>query len=96
MLKHVYTCEYLSKGLYWCFHCQKPERVGKFQCKRCQGSPSTADRITTVAKKLFSGLGVKKAMGDHSAPATYRKVNSPEEPGSLASSSKSEKCGPIT
>jgi hypothetical protein len=95
MLKHVYTCEYLSKGLYWCFHCQKPERVGKFQCKRCQGSPSTADRITTVAKKLFSGLGVKKAMGEHSAPATYRKVNSPGEPGSLASSSKSEKCAQL-
>ncbi|KAF4633305.1 hypothetical protein G7Y89_g4818 [Cudoniella acicularis] len=58
MLQHVWNCEHLSKGLYWCFHCQKPERVGKFfQCKRCQGTPSRADRITTVAKRIFSKLG---------------------------------------
>jgi hypothetical protein len=92
MLKHVYTCEHLSKGLYWCFHCQKPERVGKFQCKRCQGTPSAADRITTVAKKLFSGLGVKKAMGDPSAPATYRKPNQPQDSESSTYPLKSEKC----
>jgi hypothetical protein len=79
MLKHVYTCEHLSKGLYWCFRCQKAERVGKFQCKRCQGTPTTAERITTVAKKIFTGLGVRRAVGDHSAPAGYRKVASPKE-----------------
>lgn len=59
MLQHVWDCEHLSKGLYWCFHCQKPERVGSFQCKRCQGTPSKTDRIATVAKRIFSKLGSK-------------------------------------
>ncbi|KAI9056105.1 hypothetical protein LZ554_001033 [Drepanopeziza brunnea f. sp. 'monogermtubi'] len=59
MLQHVYGCPNLSKGLYWCFHCQKPERVGKFSCKRCQGVPSKTDRMASVAKKIFSKLGVK-------------------------------------
>lgn len=91
MHKHVYTCEYLSKGLYWCFHCQKPERVGKFQCKKCQGTMSTADRITTVAKKIFSGLGVRKTMGDTSTPAAHRNIHSPNTPEALPYPSKSEK-----
>jgi hypothetical protein len=59
MLQHVWNCSHLSKGLYWCFHCQKPERVGKFQCKRCQGLPSRTDRMASVAKKIFSRLGAK-------------------------------------
>ena len=67
MLKHVWECEYLSKGLYWCFHCQKPERVGKFQCKRCQGLPSKTDRLTTVAKRIFSKLGTKHHRDEYSA-----------------------------
>ncbi|KAH8654476.1 hypothetical protein BGZ60DRAFT_532845 [Tricladium varicosporioides] len=62
MLQHVWECEALSKGLYWCFHCQKPERVGRFfQCKRCQGTPTRADRLTTVAKRIFSKLGSKSS-----------------------------------
>lgn len=67
MLKHVWECEYLSRGLYWCFHCQKPERVGKFQCKRCQGLPSKTDRLTTVAKRIFSKLGTKHHRDEHSS-----------------------------
>lgn len=62
MLKHVWNCEYLSKGLYWCFQCQKPERVGRFQCKRCQGGSSKTDRIATVARKMFSALGARKSI----------------------------------
>ncbi|KAF8853155.1 hypothetical protein BDZ45DRAFT_84538 [Acephala macrosclerotiorum] len=59
MLKHVYNCPHLSKGLYWCFHCQKPERVGNFKCRRCQGAPSRTERISSVAKKIFSKLGAR-------------------------------------
>jgi hypothetical protein len=70
MLKHVWDCEHLSKGLYWCFHCQKPERMGEFQCKRCQGAPSTSDRLTNVAKKIFSVLGSKR-----NTYATYISLN---------------------
>ncbi|KUJ23439.1 uncharacterized protein LY89DRAFT_182616 [Mollisia scopiformis] len=66
MLQHVYNCPYLSKGLYWCFHCQKPERVGNFKCRRCQGAPSRTDRISSVAKKIFSKLGAKPHRSDHS------------------------------
>lgn len=59
MLQHVWNCQHLSKGLYWCFHCQKPERVGKFQCKRCQGLPTRVDRVASVARRIFSKLGPK-------------------------------------
>lgn len=67
MLKHVWECEHLSKGLYWCFHCQRPERVGRFQCKRCQGLPSKTDRLAIVAKRIFSRLGTKHHREDYSA-----------------------------
>lgn len=92
MLQHLYTCEHLSKGLYWCFSCQKPERVGKLRCKRCQGTPSTADRLTTVAKKIFSALGAKGVKGDHSAPTADRKVNTPKSPDGLMYLSEPPKC----
>lgn len=65
MLQHVYNCPYLSKGLYWCFHCQKPERVGTFKCRRCQGAPSRTDRISSVAKKIFSKLGSRSHRSNH-------------------------------
>lgn len=68
MLQHVWNCEYLSKGLYWCFHCQRPERVGKYQCKRCQGVPSRTDRLASVAKKIFSKLGTKSHRSYNHAP----------------------------
>jgi hypothetical protein len=60
MLQHVWDCEHLAKGLYWCFHCQKPEKAGSFECRRCQGTPSKTDRITTVARRIFSKLGSKR------------------------------------
>ena len=70
MLKHIFECEHLSKGLYWCFHCQRPERVGKFQCKRCQGLPSKTDRLATVARKIFSRLGTKHSKDGYLVPST--------------------------
>ncbi|RDL41012.1 uncharacterized protein BP5553_00991 [Venustampulla echinocandica] len=69
MLQHVWNCEHLSKGLYWCFQCQKPERVGNFQCKRCQGLPSRTDRLATVARRIFSKLGSKNHRIQRSPPA---------------------------
>ncbi|KAK2628098.1 hypothetical protein QTJ16_002744 [Diplocarpon rosae] len=70
MLRHVYNCPHLSKGLYWCFHCQKPERVGKSQCKRCQGNPSRTGRMASVAKKIFSKIGAKPHHIDHAATSS--------------------------
>jgi hypothetical protein len=77
MLQHVWNCQHLSKGLYWCFHCQKPERVGKFQCKRCQGLPSRTDRMASVAKRIFSKLGAKPYHAEFLAPE-------PESPKTLS------------
>ena len=62
MLQHVWNCPHLSEGLYWCSHCQKAERVGRFQCKRCQGGPSKTDRLANVAKRIFSLLGTRAAV----------------------------------
>ncbi|KAH9224712.1 hypothetical protein DL95DRAFT_516951 [Leptodontidium sp. 2 PMI_412] len=70
MLQHVWNCPHLVKGLYWCFHCQKPERVGKFNCKRCQGAPSRTDRMTSVAKRIFSKLGAKPHRSDHTGASS--------------------------
>jgi hypothetical protein len=77
MLKHVYNCPHLKKNLYWCFHCQKPERVGKFQCKRCQGIPSKTDRMASVARRIFSKLGSKNHREDS--------ISGPSEMSKLAS-----------
>ena len=70
MLKHVYNCEHLAKGLYWCCHCQKAEKVGKDQCKKCQGLPSRTHRLASVAKRIFSMLGTKGRREDvfHAEP----------------------------
>ncbi|KAG9240107.1 hypothetical protein BJ878DRAFT_484148 [Calycina marina] len=57
MLRHVWNCEKLSKGLYWCFQCQKPETVGTSKCGGCHGSRSKTDRIANIARKMFSALG---------------------------------------
>ena len=76
MLRHVWNCEHLSKGLYWCFQCQKPERVGSFKCKRCHGGHSTTDRIATVARKMFSALGSKRVVERCSPPSTIEKPSS--------------------
>ncbi|PBP26460.1 hypothetical protein BUE80_DR002667 [Diplocarpon rosae] len=70
MLRHVYNCPHLSKGLYWCFHCQKPERVGKSQCKQCQGNPSRTGRMASVAKKILSKIGAKPHYIDHAATSS--------------------------
>lgn len=68
MLQHVWNCPHLSKGLYFCFHCQKSERMGKFH-KKCAGAPSKTERITNVAKRIFSKLGATSHKSSkHSSP----------------------------
>ena len=70
MLRHVWNCPHLSKGQYWCFHCEKWEQVGKFQCRKCQGVPSRTDRMASVAKRIFSKLGAKHHHLDQSVATT--------------------------
>lgn len=73
MLQHVCNCPELNKGLYFCFQCQKTERLGRFH-KGCTGFPSKTDRLTSVAKKIFSKLGAgthKKTQEKSSADTSF-------------------------
>lgn len=59
MLRHLYTCDQLSTGEYWCYECGKAERFTDGKCKRCLGHPGKRRKIMSVAKNFFSTLGQK-------------------------------------
>ncbi|KAL0944441.1 zinc finger protein [Colletotrichum truncatum] len=59
MLRHLYTCDQLCTGEYWCYDCGKAEKFTDGKCKRCLGHPGKRRRIMTVAKNFFSSLGQK-------------------------------------
>ncbi|KAH9242148.1 hypothetical protein K456DRAFT_1718728 [Colletotrichum gloeosporioides 23] len=59
MLRHLYTCEQLSTGEYWCYECDRTEKFTDGKCKRCLGHPGKRRRIMSVAKNFFSSLGQK-------------------------------------
>ncbi|KAG7101193.1 hypothetical protein HYQ44_019287 [Verticillium longisporum] len=59
MLKHLYTCNLLSTGEYWCYECEKPEKFTDGKCKRCLGHPGKRRKILKIAKNFFSTIGHK-------------------------------------
>ncbi|KAH6895334.1 hypothetical protein B0T10DRAFT_455596 [Thelonectria olida] len=59
MLQHLYTCDQLALGEYWCYNCEKVERFSDAKCKRCLGHPSRRRKIVSMAKNFFSSLGHK-------------------------------------
>ncbi|KAF4977084.1 hypothetical protein FZEAL_6362 [Fusarium zealandicum] len=59
MLQHLYSCDWLAAGEYWCYECAKPERFNDAKCKRCLGHPSRRRKIMSMAKTFFSSLGHK-------------------------------------
>lgn len=59
MLQHLYECEQLARGEYWCYECERVEHFNDSKCKRCLGHPSRRKRIISMAKNLFSSLGPK-------------------------------------
>ncbi|KAK2008464.1 hypothetical protein LZ32DRAFT_539913 [Colletotrichum eremochloae] len=59
MLRHLYSCDQLSTGEYWCYECGKAEKFTDGKCKRCLGHPGKRRRIMAVAKNFFSSLGQK-------------------------------------
>lgn len=59
MLKHLYTCDLLSTGEYWCYECEKPEKFTDGKCKRCLGHPGKRRKILKIAKNFFSTIGHK-------------------------------------
>lgn len=59
MLQHLYACDHLAGGEYWCYDCEKPEQLSDVKCRRCLGHPSKRRKIMTMAKSFFSSLGHK-------------------------------------
>ncbi|KAL7949983.1 hypothetical protein V8C42DRAFT_361057 [Trichoderma barbatum] len=59
MLQHLYSCDHLAGGEYWCYDCEKPEQLSDVNCRRCLGHPSKRRKIMTMAKSFFSSLGHK-------------------------------------
>lgn len=59
MLRHLYTCDQLFTGEYWCYECGRAEKFTDGKCKRCLGHPGKRRRIMSVAKNFFSSLGQK-------------------------------------
>lgn len=59
MLQHLYSCDHLAGGEYWCYDCEKPEQLSDVKCRRCLGHPSKRRKIMTMAKSFFSSLGHK-------------------------------------
>ncbi|EGR51786.1 uncharacterized protein TRIREDRAFT_120224 [Trichoderma reesei QM6a] len=59
MLQHLYSCDHLAGGEYWCYDCERPEQLSDVKCRRCLGHPSKRRKIMTMAKSFFSSLGHK-------------------------------------
>ncbi|OHW91377.1 hypothetical protein CSPAE12_10059 [Colletotrichum incanum] len=64
MLRHLYSCDQLSTGEYWCYECGRAEKFTDGKCKRCLGHPGKRRRIMSVAKNFFSSLGQKSRNQD--------------------------------
>lgn len=87
MLQHLYTCEQLAVGEYWCYNCGKVERFSDAKCKRCLGHPSKRRKIVSMAKHFFSTLGHKSKsasmadlgldMDESEAPPSYMSLLDP-------------------
>lgn len=59
MLRHLYSCDELDSGEYWCYDCERPERFTDAKCKRCLGHPTKRRKILSMAKNFFTSLGHK-------------------------------------
>ncbi|KAM5348358.1 hypothetical protein ACJ41O_008182 [Fusarium nematophilum] len=88
MLQHLYGCDWLAEGEYWCYECEKPERFNDVKCKRCLGHPSRRRKIMSMAKNFFSSLGHKSKnstlphldldLDDAEAPPSYESLAQPQ------------------
>ncbi|KAF5027473.1 hypothetical protein F66182_434 [Fusarium sp. NRRL 66182] len=91
MLQHLYSCNWLAFGEYWCYECGKSERFNDARCKRCLGHPSKRRKIVSMAKNFFSSLGHKSktstlqdldfdlGLGSPEAPPSYDSAVAPPE-----------------
>ncbi|CAH0033603.1 unnamed protein product [Clonostachys rhizophaga] len=64
MLQHLYVCDQLVAGEYWCYECAKVERFTDPKCKKCcRQSSSKRKKIMFMAKNFFSSLGHRSRTG---------------------------------
>jgi hypothetical protein len=76
MLRHVYQCPQLSKGLYRCFKCDKQERVGRYHTKDCHELHPAKDRFATLANSLRLA---KRFLSPRTLKARHAKAPSPRD-----------------
>ncbi|KND87892.1 hypothetical protein TOPH_07447 [Tolypocladium ophioglossoides CBS 100239] len=63
MLQHLYSCEHLASGEYWCYDCGKAEQLSDIKCRRCLGHPSKRKKMMSMARSFFGSLGHKSRNG---------------------------------
>ena len=59
MLRHLYACDELDSGEYWCYDCERPERFADTACKRCPANATKRRKIMSMARSFFTSLGHK-------------------------------------
>lgn len=59
LVKHIFDCEHLAGGEYWCFEHLRAERFDDGRCKGCCCHPTRRRKILSMAKTFFSNLGHK-------------------------------------
>lgn len=80
MLQHLYTCDQLAVGEYWCYNCIRVEKFSDAKCRKCLGHLSRSRRIMGMAKNFFNSLGHRGRNGslleldleDEEGPPSYR------------------------
>lgn len=59
MLRHLYACDELDSGEYWCYDCERPECFADAACKRCPTHATKRRKIMSMARSFFTSLGHK-------------------------------------
>jgi hypothetical protein len=59
MLQHLYCCEHLASGRYWCHECDRAERFSNAKDRRCLKDPSMRRKLISKAKTFWQSLGSK-------------------------------------
>lgn len=59
MLRHLYACDELDSGEYWCYDCERPERFADAACRRCPAHATKRRKIMSMARSFFTSLGHK-------------------------------------
>ncbi|KOS17585.1 hypothetical protein ESCO_003145 [Escovopsis weberi] len=83
MLRHLYTCEHLAGGEYWCYDCERAEKLNDAKCRRCLGHPSKRRKLMSMAKRVFGSLGNRPKIGSGSGGSSSSNNDSNNHPAAL-------------